>query len=88
MTESSPVPKWLTRDELSKFLTANGFRISAKTLAQYASREHVQGPPYTKFNGRALYEQDESLAWARSRLPPKAVSTSEHRDIATRRAVA
>jgi hypothetical protein len=80
------VPEWLTRPELAALLTALGFKISSKTLAQLASRAHRRGPPYVRFNNRALYGKDDGIAWAKSELSPKASSTSEHDDIARRAA--
>lgn len=58
-------PKRLSRRDTAEALTAAGFPISHHTLATMATRGG--GPRYVKFNGRALYDVDEALAWAEAR---------------------
>jgi len=86
MTEQITAAKRMTRIEAAAYLTLIGFPISTKTLAQYASRAHVEGPPYSIANGRAIYERADLDAWAAARTSPKARSSSEHEDIARRAA--
>lgn len=57
--------KRLSRNEIAAALTEAGFPISAATLATMATRGG--GPSFVKFNGRALYDLGEALAWAESR---------------------
>jgi hypothetical protein len=85
MTEQLAAPERMTRIEAAAYLTLIGFPISTKTLAQYASRAHVEGPPYSLANGRAMYERVDLSKWADSRRSPKARSSSEHEDLARQR---
>lgn len=57
--------KRLSRRDIAKTLTEQGYPISPATLASMATRGG--GPRYVKFNGRALYDLDEALRWAEAR---------------------
>lgn len=65
----------MTRKLLAAALTAEGFPITEKTLATKASRGG--GPPYRRFNGRALYRWGDALAWAEATATPPRRNTSE-----------
>jgi hypothetical protein len=65
----------LTRPQLAKALTAEGFVTSTGTLATKASRGG--GPPYVRYGKYALYDWDAALAWAQARCVPMGCSTSE-----------
>ncbi|QIG47938.1 DNA-binding protein [Nordella sp. HKS 07] len=65
----------LRRRALADALTAEGFTISATTLATMATRGG--GPPFRRFGRVPLYEWGEALEWARSRLGKKVHSTAE-----------
>jgi hypothetical protein len=56
----------LTRRETAEALTAAGYPISPATLSTMATRGG--GPRYVRFNGRALYDIEEALQWAASRV--------------------
>jgi hypothetical protein len=58
-------PKRLSRREIAELLTNAGYPIAPATLATMATRGG--GPRYVRFNGRALYDVQESLRWAESR---------------------
>lgn len=57
--------KRLPRTEIAALLTQAGFPISPATLATMATRGG--GPAFVKFNGRALYDVADALAWAEGR---------------------
>jgi hypothetical protein len=57
--------KRLSRREIAELLTNAGYPIAPATLATMATRGG--GPSYVRFNGRALYDIDETLKWAESR---------------------
>jgi hypothetical protein len=86
MTQPITAPERMTRIEAASYLTAVGCPISTKTMAMYASRGHVEGPPYALVNGRAIYERADLDAWAASRTSPKARTRAEHEDLARRTA--
>jgi hypothetical protein len=66
--------KYLSRNELAGFLTAEGYPVSAKTLAKYAVIGG--GPLYRKFGNRCLTTPQEGLDWAESKLSEPLSNTS------------
>ena len=74
-------PPRMIRREAAAYLTAIGYPIAVRTLAQMAWGRSP-GPPYRMFNARCLYDKTDLLAWAEARMSPKACSTSEHEDLA------
>jgi hypothetical protein len=61
----------LTRKQLAEFLTANGYPISYSTLEKLCSPAINEGPEPIGLWGRSpLYDPENSLAWAESRLRP------------------
>ena len=71
----------MTRRQAAAYLTDFcSFPISHKTLNQYASRGHVQGPPYSLANGRAMYGRADLEAWATEHTTPTARTHAEHQD--------
>ena len=58
--------KLLTRDQLASALTAAGFPVKPKTLANKAMRG--DGPPFSLFGSRAIYRWDTALQWAHDQL--------------------
>lgn len=67
--------EYMTRKEASDYLRRRwNQRISAQTLAIYASRK--EGPPYrlTVTGADALYTKADLDAWAQSRLVPGRVA--------------
>lgn len=77
MNDTFSPDAFLTRTQAAEFLTTKGFPTTARALDTVASRGG--GPAYRLYaNGRrALYSQDDLLAWARSRLGTRRTSTSE-----------
>lgn len=65
----------MTREQIAEALTAAGFPTKAKTLATKATRGG--GPPYRRYDARALYRWGDALEWAKSRLTPLIFSTSD-----------
>jgi hypothetical protein len=75
----------MTRPQAAEYLTHFlGVPTSSKTLAQYASRGHVSGPPYAVANGRAIYERNDLEQWAAQRTSSKARTRAEHEDLIVR----
>lgn len=64
MGEYGQKRRLLTRREAAAYITENHFKISARTLAIYASDEI--GPPYRILGGAAHYSQAEIDAWVKS----------------------
>jgi hypothetical protein len=61
--------RYLTRRELTEFLTKNGFPISYSTLLKLAMPSRNEGPPPAGYWGnRALYDPEKALAWAQKRF--------------------
>jgi hypothetical protein len=58
----------LRRSELAEALTANGHRIAATTLANYATKG--TGPLFSLEGKFAIYAWGPALAWAGARLDP------------------
>ena len=65
----------LTRKGTAQFLSKLGYKTAEATLATYASRGG--GPPFRKYGVFPLYDEDEALEWAQSRLSKRVCSTSE-----------
>ena len=65
----------LTREQTANALTAAGYPVRSATLQTMATRGG--GPPFYKFGPRVLYRWGSSLSWARGRLTPPRVTTSE-----------
>ena len=65
----------LRRRALAEALTRAGYTISEPTLATMASRGG--GPKFRRFGRFPLYEWNDALAWAESRMSPKVCSTAE-----------
>jgi hypothetical protein len=63
------VPDLLTRRQLVKYLTTNGFKISFGTLNRLCAPACNEGPPLDGvWSGRAYYDPGRALAWARARF--------------------
>lgn len=84
MSQSVVAPDRMTRIEAAAYLTLRGYPIAVKTLAQYASRGHIEGPPYSLANGRVIYERGDLDVWATARTTPKATTRAKHQDNAKR----
>ena len=56
-----PTRKLLNRKEAAAYITANFYKVSARTLAIYASND--EGPPYRILGGAAHYTQADIDAW-------------------------
>lgn len=67
--------KFLTRPESAEFLNAHGYPATKGTLAKLACVGG--GPRYRIFGTRALYQPEDLLSWAQSRLTAPRYSTSE-----------
>jgi hypothetical protein len=58
---------------LAKFLTASGFPISKSSLQKFGMPSVNQGPPNEGFWGNLpAFKRSLALAWARSRIGPRA----------------
>lgn len=66
MTSNHSLDQYLNRDKAAQFLDKIGLRISAATLATFASRGG--GPNYTRFGKRAVYLEKDLLEWASERM--------------------
>ncbi len=64
-----------SRKGMAQFLTEQGFKTAEASLATWATRGG--GPPFRKYGVFPLYDEDEALEWARSRLSKRVRSTSE-----------
>lgn len=61
--------RYLTRRQLTEFLTENGYPIALSTLDKLAMPSRGEGPPPAGFWGnRALYDPNKALAWAKNRF--------------------
>jgi hypothetical protein len=61
--------EYLTRSNLAKFLTNNGYPVSPSTLAKLCAPARGEGPPAAGvWLGRPFYDPAKGLAWARSRF--------------------
>ena len=52
---------YLTRAELAEFLSESGYPISVSTLAKLGMPSRNEGPPYTSWGNRALYDPEKAL---------------------------
>lgn len=73
LRDSRPVR--LTRLEAASFLTENGFPTAKGTLQKLACIGG--GPLYRVFGNRALYQPEDLLDWAESKLRAPRSNTSE-----------
>lgn len=60
-TAGTPTRKLLTRKEAATYISANYFKITARTLADYASAGI--GPPYRLLGGAAHYNRQDIDEW-------------------------
>jgi hypothetical protein len=68
---SSTLPIRKTREQLVVLLRDRGYPISLSTLHKMCMRTRNQGPkPVAYWGKRPLYDPDEAIAWAESRLRP------------------
>jgi hypothetical protein len=68
--------KRMTRREAAKYCTEKlGLPITPGTLMRMASTG--DGPPYSMWGNKAIYEEPELERWAESRLSARRRSTSE-----------
>jgi hypothetical protein len=72
-------PSRLSRREAAQFLTDAGLPIAATTLAKKAVQGN--GPPFEIWNGKAIYDVVDLLAWAEAQLGPKLRSTAEREEV-------
>ena len=66
---------YLSRSEAADFLKERGLPIAKTTLQKYATIGG--GPRYQRFGNRALYTEDNLLAWAEKRMSAPVASSSE-----------
>ena len=66
------------RHAAAHFLQQRGFHITKRQLEKLACAGG--GPSFRKFGRRALYAEDDLIAWATSRLTALQCSTSEARN--------
>jgi hypothetical protein len=66
-TKTPPaVQRWLNRKDVCAELNKLGYPIKPATLARKASQGG--GPAFKMFGGRALYDLDQTVAWAKGRM--------------------
>lgn len=60
----------LSRKEAARYLTALGYRITAKTLGNLANNNNAgDGPPYTRCGWKTVtYDRADVDAWAKARM--------------------
>jgi hypothetical protein len=75
MIDAANLNALLSRRDVARALTDQGYKTSEATLATLASRGG--GPPFQKFGQRAVYRWGNALAWAEARLSSTVASTSE-----------
>lgn len=65
----APHSEWLSRKEAARYLTEIGYRISPKTLDNYAQNNNAgKGPPFDRFGWKTVrYRRGDLLAWAQNR---------------------
>ena len=68
-------PKYRPRREAAQFLTDRGYPTAQRTLEKLACVGG--GPIYQLFGRRALYTDDNLIAWAESRTSAPRSNTSE-----------
>jgi hypothetical protein len=60
---------YLTRHQLVRFLRQAGYPITFSTITKLCAPSRDEGPPMVGlWAKRALYDRDQALAWARSRM--------------------
>jgi hypothetical protein len=60
---------YLTRKQLVQFLRRHGYPLSLSTCAKLCAPSRNEGPPTVGiWAKRALYDPEEALEWARSRM--------------------
>jgi hypothetical protein len=65
----SETERLLTRRELAKFLTEQGYPITVSTLDKLAMPTRAEGPEPEGYWGRCLlYDPKKAIAWARKRF--------------------
>ena len=60
-TPTAAPREFLTRKEAAQYITDRYFRVTARTLAVYAT--DLVGPPYRLLGGKARYSRAEIDAW-------------------------
>ena len=62
------LPEVMIREDIARWLTAQGYPISVRYLAKISGPAIGQGPPVARWWGqRPLYRPAEALEWARAR---------------------
>ncbi|MGJ0394544.1 MAG: helix-turn-helix transcriptional regulator [Methylocystis sp.] len=69
--------RYLHRKEAAQYLTERGLKVSAGTLAKYATVGG--GPDYQHFGNRPVYTPASLDAWIASRLSEPCCNTSRRR---------
>jgi hypothetical protein len=73
-TETATTKPRMTRSEVVEHLREHGFPIGLATLDKLCAPACNEGPkPCAWWGSRPLYDPDEALAWAESRLTASAV---------------
>jgi hypothetical protein len=68
-------PKLLTREQLRRFLNAEGYPITKSQLEKLGMPACGEGPPIAGYWGRSpLHKQEDALAWAQGRMRPEPYS--------------
>jgi len=71
---------YLSRKNASELLRNHGFDVSPATLAKMAcGHSSDAGPPMYRFGRFPLYDEEETLNWARSRVI-RAKGSQTHQD--------
>jgi len=66
--------RYLNRSEAADYLTQQGLTVARGTLQKLVSVGG--GPTYHKFGRRAVYRQEDLIAWAQARMSAPRRSTS------------
>ena len=67
---------FLTRPQLVRFLNKNGFPITFSTITKLCAPARGEGPPAVgTWAKRTLYDREQALEWARSRMRSAAHET-------------
>jgi hypothetical protein len=75
MADEISETRYRDRRAAAQFLTERGYRTAPATLARLACVGG--GPAFRRFGRKPLYDEDDLLDWARSRLSAPMRSTSE-----------
>ena len=68
---SQGLPEVMIREDIARWLTAQGYKISPRYLAKISGPAVGMGPPVARWWGqRPLYRPAEALAWAQARCRP------------------